>query len=87
MIIFEFTQSTIIKSHSINIFKHMKLLQCGSDRYNRRVVAKSCQCRTVCEVDKVLKFFNNHLSSYLQLLVIGQYSVLNQFFVVVNIVL
>ena len=37
-------------------------------------MAKSCQRRTVCEVDKVLKFFNNHLSSYLQLFVIGQYS-------------
>ena len=37
-------------------------------------MAKSCQRRTVCEVDKVLKFFNDHLSSYLQLFVIGQYS-------------
>ena len=47
-----------ITYNSINMFKHIKLLQCGSDRYHglhRRVVAKSCQCRTICEVDKVLK--------------------------------
>ena len=51
--IIHFTRSTIIKSHSNNMFKHTKLLQGGSDRYHgfhRRVVAKSCQCRMLGEV-------------------------------------
>ena len=35
------------------MFKHIKLIQGGSDRYHgldKRVVTKSCQCRTVGEV-------------------------------------
>ena len=48
-----FKQSTIIKSHSNNMLKYIKLLQGGSDRHHglhKRVVAKSLQCRTVGEV-------------------------------------
>ena len=47
-----FTQLTIIKLHNNNMFKHIKLLQGGSDRYHglHIIVAKSCQCRTVSEV-------------------------------------
>ena len=35
------------------MFKHIKLLQSGSDRYHglhKRVKTESCQCRTVGEV-------------------------------------
>ena len=52
MIIY-FTRSTKIKSHSNNMFKHIKLPQGGSGRYHglhRRVVAKSCQCIMLGEV-------------------------------------